>query len=445
MHMTDQPARPASRRRGRTRLLAGGAVALLAAAAAAILPAAAQAQTSVCSNQTGTSNGYFYSFYTSGSGSVCMTLGSGGNYSTSWSGVGDFVAGVGWSTGAARTVSYSGSFSPSGDAYLSLYGWTTNPLVEYYITDDWSGFDPSSNSGATFKGTVNSDGGTYDIYEDQRVNEPSIEGTATFEQYWAVRTSSRVGGTITTANIFNAWASDGMPLGTFNYQILATEAFNGGSGSSDITVSSGGGTANTVTVTNPGNQSGTVGTGASVQIHGTDSGGQALSYSATGLPPGLSINSSSGLISGTPTTAGTYSVTVSASDSTGASGSTTFSWTIASSGGGGGGGSGGGACEVVYTTTSQWTGGFVAQVTITNTGSSTISGWTLKFTFPGDQQITSDFNGSASQSGEAATLTNASYNGTIAPGGNTMVGFQGTWSTSDAAPSSFTLNGASCT
>ena len=224
---------------GRVRLLTAGALAAALGLATAMVPSAASA--SVCSNQTGSSNGYFYSFYTAGSGSACMTLGSGGNYSTSWSGVSDFVGGVGWSTGSAQTVTYSGSFDPSGDAYLSLYGWTTNPLVEYYITDDWSGYDPSS--GATYKGTVNSDGGTYDIYEDQRVNEPSIEGTATFNQYWAVRTSSRVGGTITTSNFFNAWASDGMPMGTFNYQILATEGFNGGSGSSNITVgsSSGGG------------------------------------------------------------------------------------------------------------------------------------------------------------------------------------------------------------
>jgi hypothetical protein len=94
---------------------------------------------------------------------------------------------------------------------------------------------------------------------------------------------------------------------------------------------------NTVTVTNPGNQSGTVGTAASVQVHATDSGGAALTYSATGLPAGLSINSSSGLISGTPTTAATSSVTVTARDSTGATGSTTFTWTIGSAGGGGGG------------------------------------------------------------------------------------------------------------
>jgi endo-1,4-beta-xylanase len=239
--MNDPSAHANSRRRGRTMLLLGSALIVILAAATAVLPGTAKAA-SICSNQTGTSNGYYYQLYTAGTGSACITLGSGGNYSTSWSGVGDFVAGVGWSTGAARTVTYSGSFNPSGDAYLSLYGWTTSPLVEYYITDDWSGYNPGS--GATYMGSVSSDGGTYNLYEDERVNEPSIEGTATFEQYWAVRTSSRVGGTITTSNIFNAWASHGMDLGTFNYQILATEGFNGGSGSSNITVgssSSGGG------------------------------------------------------------------------------------------------------------------------------------------------------------------------------------------------------------
>jgi hypothetical protein len=95
----------------------------------------------------------------------------------------------------------------------------------------------------------------------------------------------------------------------------------------------GGGSGNTVTVTNPGSRTGTVGTATSLQIQATDSGGAALTYSAAGLPPGLSINSSTGLISGTPSTAGTYSVTATASDSTGASGSATFTWTISGTGG----------------------------------------------------------------------------------------------------------------
>ncbi|MEU2426018.1 putative Ig domain-containing protein, partial [Streptomyces sp. NPDC007851] len=103
-----------------------------------------------------------------------------------------------------------------------------------------------------------------------------------------------------------------------------TAAFTAGS-------SSGG---NTVTVTNPGSQSTATGSAVSLQISATDSANATLTYSATGLPTGLSISSSTGLISGTASTAGTYSTTVTATDSTGASGSASFTWTVSTSGGG---------------------------------------------------------------------------------------------------------------
>jgi len=108
-----------------------------------------------------------------------------------------------------------------------------------------------------------------------------------------------------------------------------------------------------------------------------------------------------------------------------------------------GGGNGGGSCHVTYTK-NEWAGGFVASVTISNPSSSTINGWTLGFTFPGDQKITSGWSATYSQNGKSVTATAMEYNRSIAPGQNTNIGFQGTWASSDANPSSFTLNGTAC-
>jgi acetylxylan esterase len=203
---------------------------------------------------------------------------------------------------------------------------------------------------------------------------------------------------------------------------------------------SGSTTGNTVTVASPGNQSGTAGTAINgLQIHATDSAsGQTLTYAATGLPPGLSI-SSSGLITGTPSTAGTSNVTVSAADSTGASGSASFTWTIGS-----GGSTGGATCQVSYVK-NEWGGGFTANLTIANTGTTPINGWTLTWSFPGDQKVTNAWNATVTQTGSAASATNASYNATIAPAGNVQFGFQGTWTANDTSPGAFALNGTSCT
>ncbi|MYS14100.1 M4 family metallopeptidase, partial [Streptomyces sp. SID4982] len=92
--------------------------------------------------------------------------------------------------------------------------------------------------------------------------------------------------------------------------------------------------ADGVTVTNPGSQSATVGKAVSLQIQASSTNSGALSYSATGLPAGLSINASTGLISGTPTTAGSSSTTVTVTDSTGKTGTAAFSWTVSATGGG---------------------------------------------------------------------------------------------------------------
>jgi endo-1,4-beta-xylanase len=234
---------PRIRVRGRVRLLLGVACAVIAAAATAALPGTAKAATSICSNQTGNNGGMYYQMWSAGQGSACINLNSSNSYSTSWSGIGDFVAGVGWSPGSNQTVSFSGGMNASGGTALaSLYGWSTNPLVEYYVIEDDQGGSPSLG---TFMGTMTSDGATYNLYEHQQVNQPSIQGTTTFEQYLAIRQGNTTSGTITTQNFFNAWASHGMNLGTLNYQIFATEAWGGGSGSSNFTVSHGGGGTST--------------------------------------------------------------------------------------------------------------------------------------------------------------------------------------------------------
>ncbi|MET7693378.1 putative Ig domain-containing protein [Streptomyces sp. NPDC005483] len=121
-----------------------------------------------------------------------------------------------------------------------------------------------------------------------------------------------------------------------SYFCTATTGYDGPTGwgtpNGTTAFTAGTSTGNTVTVTNPGSQSTTTGGSVSLQISASDSAGATLTYSASGLPTGLSISSSTGKISGTASTAGTYQVTVTAKDSTGASGSASFTWTVGSSG-----------------------------------------------------------------------------------------------------------------
>lgn len=213
------------------------AVFLLAGCASGV-----QAQSDrICSNRTGEHGGYFYTFWKDG-GEACITLGAGGNYATEYdlSGGRNLVTGKGWRIGSPdRVVVYNASAWNAGrNSYLTLYGWSTDPLVEYYVVDSWGSAFKPPGEGAEVLETITSDGGTYEIYRTLRVEKPSIRGTQTFPQFWSVRTERRDQGgdnRITFANHVAAWARNGMNLGAMNYQVMATEGV-GSIGSSNITV-----------------------------------------------------------------------------------------------------------------------------------------------------------------------------------------------------------------
>jgi hypothetical protein len=105
------------------------------------------------------------------------------------------------------------------------------------------------------------------------------------------------------------------------------------------------------------------------------------------------------------------------------------------------------SCTVDYSITNSWSGGFGAAITITNSGTSAFSSWTLTWTFANGQTITQFWGGTATQSGANVTVTNLSYNDSIAPGGSvTGLGFNGTWNNStNAIPAAISLNGTACT
>ncbi|WP_214408443.1 endo-1,4-beta-xylanase [Sphaerisporangium fuscum] len=155
---------------------------------------------------------------------------------------------------------------------------------------------------------------------------------------------------------------------------------------------------------------------------------------AAGTVVGSSAGTSVTLTGLSPSTS--YTLRVVARDAAGnrsaASGAVTFTTAP--------GGGGTGACTATYAVTNSWPNGFQASVTVKNTGTAAMTGWTVTWTFPSGQTITQLWNGTVSQSGAAVSVKNASYNGALAPGASTSFGFTGAQSGTNATPTDVTCS-----
>lgn len=230
---------------------------LLLVVAVLAIPAVAQA-----SYDSGSCGNYWYTHWV-GSGSANFNCTGSNSFSVSYSGA-NFVTGLGWSTGSDRSISFSGSGSGLNWG-PGVYGWYRNPLTEYYI----------GKSGGTNNGSYSCDGSSYTLYVDRRYGQPSIDGTADFDQYNA--SGSRTG----TKNMgchFNAWRNLGRTVGSQAYQVVMVEGWSSNSGSASVSIGSGGSTTSTTTTTSGGSTTTTSGSSGGtpyrLRARSTDGQGQ---------------------------------------------------------------------------------------------------------------------------------------------------------------------------
>jgi endo-1,4-beta-xylanase len=187
---------------------------------------------------TGEKSGFRYELWNQNSqGIACMTLGKGALFSGRWSNVENYLARRGLSYNQTRRPNEIGTFyakyncvfrpdsGSKGNSYLAIYGWSVDPLVEYYIVEDWRNWIPSMAKDAIRKGSFYVDGSIYDIYQTTRVNQPSIVGTATFTQYFSIRRTVRNKGTIHITEHFQEWAKLGMELGKLHEVSFVVEGY----------------------------------------------------------------------------------------------------------------------------------------------------------------------------------------------------------------------------
>lgn len=180
-------------------------------------------------------------FYQGGSNKV--TYYENGTFEVSWSGTNDCAVYVGYYYGNPGVnpdglqydcyFRHSKTGSAGGYNYIGVHGWTVDPLVEFFIIDDWYN-KPSPGILGQKMGDMVLDGDTYEIYKGRRVQSPSIQGTRTFPQYFAVRSSARLSGHINASAHLKKFESLGMELGNI-YELKYFIEVGGGTGSFDCT------------------------------------------------------------------------------------------------------------------------------------------------------------------------------------------------------------------
>jgi hypothetical protein len=193
--------------------------------------------------QEGSVNGgYSYTVWSSGSGGCITPYGVGAAFKATWNDSGDFLARVGLKLGNNKPYTQYGTFaadfaethtgSGGGFSYIGVYGWSTNPLVEYYIVEDW--VTTNRPVPGTKTGTITVDGAPYDVYTHTQVNQPAITGgNATFPQIFSVRQTARNCGHISITEHFKAWEPY-QKLGSM-YEAKILVEVGGGVGSADVT------------------------------------------------------------------------------------------------------------------------------------------------------------------------------------------------------------------
>jgi endo-1,4-beta-xylanase len=218
-------------------------------ACATAVPGAAGQQAAgqqYCSNQRGAvGNGYGYELWAAGHGTGCMTVsGNDATFKANWSNVEDFLARVGLDFDETRGHRQVGNIwaefaetktgSDQGLTYVGIYGWTVNPLREFYIIEDWGTTKPaglaSDGTPREAVGVLEIDGETYDVWKKSRENKPSIKGTASFDQYFSIRRSARQCGRISVSEHLSGWEKQGLSLGNlYEAKLLVESQDNSGS------------------------------------------------------------------------------------------------------------------------------------------------------------------------------------------------------------------------